>query len=106
MSNKHLETNVPSSIPERAEFEVIKHTKNAPNTLIVDGKKLKFGKMGAMKIKDAGLARAIEETYGKGGNHQAMVIPVEKRIETGHPRTFLVRLPPNMDGSWKGNKTE
>lgn len=99
-----LVTNVPSAIPERAEFEVIKNMKNTPNTLMVDGRPLTFGKSGGFKIKDPGLAHAIESLYGRDGDHSAMVIPIEKRVENGSPRTFLVKLPPNMDGRWKGNK--
>ena len=87
--------NTNASIPERQEFEVLQGTKNAPGGYIVDGKKLKFGRSGAFKLTDYGLAKELEARHGREGDHSLVIVPVEKRIEKGHPRTFLIRLPAN-----------
>ena len=89
-----LDTNTPT-VKTRQEYIVIPGTKPATKQrgVQVDGRKLDYGSAKAFKIKDGGLAREIEARHGREGDHSIVVVPIEKRVENGSPRTFLIKLP-------------
>jgi len=87
---KALETNSPVN-PDRTQFQIIRRTENAPETLTVGNKEYRMGQAG-MVIHDRGVANEIfQQHHGK----DLLVAPVEKPIEAGTRRTFTVRLPKN-----------
>lgn len=87
-----LETNTPA-VKSREEYIVIPGLRNSPTQIAIDKRELKMGSANAFKVKDGGLAREIEARHGREGDHSMVVIPIEKRVERGSPRTFRVRLP-------------
>ena len=80
-----------SYIPDRQEFEVVKRTKRSDVIGIKhEGKSYRFGQGNMFKVDDPGLARAIHDEHGQGGDGDVLVVPVERKIERGHTRTFVV----------------
>jgi len=67
-------------------FQVIKATTRNINSIKVDGKTMAFGpKYGAFEVRDAGLAREIETSYGpKGRDHPGQVVVVPCNNVRGH----------------------
>ncbi len=66
-----------------AMYEVVKSTRRDIKGIEVDGKKHMFGKDGAFRVNDAGVAREIDEAHGlEGGDRQVTVmkVPVRDKI--------------------------
>ncbi len=79
-----------------AVYEVIKSTTEPITGIEVDGKKHLFGKDGAFRVHDAGVAREIDETYGlEGGDKQVTIIKSPVRDST-HRYAFSMPR-----GDWK-----
>jgi len=79
----------------RQEFEILKRT---PRPEVVgikhEGRDYKFGQGNMFKTDDVGLAHAIHDEFGQGGDGDVLVVPVEKPAERGHTRTFQgLKLP-------------
>jgi hypothetical protein len=80
-----------ADIPTRQEYEVVKRTPRQDVVGIkIDGREFKFGQGNMFKTDDPGLARAIHDSQGQGGDGDVLVVPVEKPAERGHKRTFVV----------------
>lgn len=92
-----LTTNTDTAIPERNEFEILGTHEGSPHQIEIDGRVMRAGRSGAFRVHDAGLAREIDARFGHepGAPKDLLVVPVAKRQERGHQRTFLVRLPEN-----------
>lgn len=88
-----------SPIKERQTFRVIKRI---PDTRVkgikIDGKEFRFGQGNSFTVDDPGLAHAIHDNQGQGGDGDVLVVPTEKRIKPGTVRTWLgVKLPWHTD---------
>ena len=84
-----------SNIKTRQEFEIVKRT---PRSEVVglehEGRKYRFGQGNMFKTDDPGLAHAIHDQHGQGGNGDVLVVPVEKPSTPDHARTFQgIKLP-------------
>ena len=78
-----------ADIPARQEYEIIKRTKKSDVVGIVhDGVKHRFGQGNMFKINDTGLAHAIHDEHGQGGDGDVMVVPVQSKPDINHTRTF------------------
>lgn len=90
-----LTTNVDGPVKERAEFEVLPVHRNSPTEIEIDGRVMRAGRSGAFKVSDYGLAKEIDARYGhdKGGDKSLLLVPVQKRQDPDHARTFRVTLP-------------
>lgn len=101
---KTLDTNAPTGGVRRTKFQIMRRRPNAPYHVEHNGKTYKLGRSGAAHISDPGVARELFERHHAGvGNGDFLVAPVEKPIEPGHPRTWLVKLP--YEKGFTGNKT-
>jgi hypothetical protein len=84
----------------KERYEIMPRKINTPKVLILDdGRKVKLASQGATVIKDAGLARAIDQQYGldKRGRRlgDVLVIPVDNDHlhapgEAGHRFTHSI----------------
>lgn len=94
MPKSHLETN--GDIPERNVFEVIRCTPNAKDEYQVGKHTVSLRGTPKTFIEDKGVA---DELYARHspevGDGTLCVIPVEKRVQRGTRRTWLVSLPRN-----------
>ena len=79
-----------------ATYEVVKSTRKDIKGISVDGKQHLFGKDGAFRVNDAGVAREIDEAHGLEGGDRAvtvMKVPVRDKI---HRYAFSMPR-----GNWK-----
>ena len=81
-----------SIIPDRRRYQVLRTNTNRDVTGIKlgkNGKQFKFNKKSHdFYVTDTALAKEITDTHGQNGSQDVVVIPLEKNIEAGHPRTF------------------
>jgi len=101
-----LDTNVDGPVKERAEFEILPVNPNAPKHLNIDGHEIKFKRNGMAITDDIGLAREVDARVGTSGNKQYVVVPVQKREDPDHKRTFLVRLPDKLRENLRNARAE
>lgn len=79
-------------------WEVIKASKRPFSGIAGSGRWMEFGRSGAFKTSDAGLAREIDTKWGlEGGTGEVVVVEKEDRPEMGHRYMFTM---PEMP--WKG----
>ena len=55
-----------------------------------DGPELKFNSQGYVDTDDAGIAHAIHDSTGQGGDGDILVCPIETHPNPKHTRTFIV----------------
>ena len=96
IGDKKFETN--STVPERRYWQVMKRSKKRFNGVKVDGKGYKFNKQDFFETDDPGVAHAIHDSSGQGGTGDVLVIPLEKRADPVHTRTFTVNVSFDKDG--------
>jgi len=96
------------TVKSRAQFEILPRDTHAPAVVEIDGRQMKWGSSGAFTTSDVSLAREIDARYGRDsdGLPSVMVVPVERRQEPGHQRTFAVRLPKNYKRKEQTNDAE
>ena len=66
------------------KWEVIRATRRPLESIEVDGKKMKFGKDGAFRVSDEGVAAAIREEYAKKGDVTVTRIRYPGAHDRGH----------------------
>jgi len=76
-------------------FEIVNNNPKKLKDIKVGGRNLKFNKQGMVQIRDAGLARDIQQSIGQDGSRDAVVIDVPNNDERG---IQLFSLP---KGDWK-----
>ena len=81
------------------KWEVIRATRRDLPSLDVDGKQMNFGKDGAFRVNDEGVAAAIREEYAKKGDVTVTRIRYPGEHDRGH-RYFFGQLP---EMPWKEN---
>lgn len=69
---------------KRTTYEVIKATQRPMTGLELNGKKMKFSRQNALRIKDRAQAKDIEQKYGE----DVTVTPIEVTSEPGHKYRF------------------
>ena len=70
------------------KWEVIRATRRDLPGLDVDGKQMKFGKDGAFRVNDEGVAAAIREEYAKKGDVTVTRIRYPGAHDRGHRYFF------------------
>ena len=66
------------------KWEVIRATRRPLESLDVDGKQMRFGKDGAFRVNDEGVAAAIREEYVKKGDVTVTRIRYPGAADRGH----------------------
>ena len=66
------------------KWEVIRATRPPLESLDVDGKQMRFGKDGAFRVNDEGVAAAIREEYAKKGDVTVTRIRYPGAADKGH----------------------
>jgi len=74
------------------KWEVIKATTRDLPSLDVDGKEMRFGKDGAFRVNDPGVAEAIRQTYARTGDVTVTRVRYPSVHDRGH-RYFFGSLP-------------
>ena len=74
------------------KWEVIRATRRPLESVDVDGKQMKFGKDGAFRVNDEGVAAAIREEYAKKGDVTVTRIRYPGAADRGH-YYFFGQLP-------------
>ena len=74
------------------KWEVIKATTRDLPSLDVDGKEMRFGKDGAFRVNDPGVADAIRQTYARTGDVTVTRVRYPSVHDRGH-RYFFGSLP-------------
>lgn len=97
-----------SDHPERQEFEILKRSKRAEVVGFThEGRDYRFGQGNMVKIDDPGLAHAIHDELGQGGDGDVLVVPVEKPADHNHTRTFTgIKLPWHDETHRFGQRSE
>ena len=80
------------------KWEVIKATTRELDALDVDGKQMRFGKDGAFRVTDPGVAAAIRQTYGRRGDVTVTRIRYPHVSDRGHTYLFSVPALPWKEG--------
>ena len=93
------------------KWEVIRATRRDLPGLDVDGKQMKFGKDGAFRVNDEGVAAAIREEYAKKGDVTVTRIRYPGAADRGHYYFFgqLPEMPwkkENGNGETKAEEEE
>ena len=70
------------------KWEVIRATRRDLPSIDVDGKQMKFGKDGAFRVNDEGVAAAIREEYAKKGDVTVTRIRYPGAHDRGHRYFF------------------
>ena len=73
-------------------WEVIRATRRPLESVDVDGKQMKFGKDGAFRVNDEGVAAAIREEYARKGDVTVTRIRYPGAADRGH-YYFFGQLP-------------
>ena len=72
----------------KRRFEIVNNRTDLDG-VVVDGKKLKFGRSGAFTIDDPMKARDIQKEYGQDGNRDVIVVDTDDvKKEPGHTYQF------------------
>ena len=93
------------------KWEVIRATRRPLESVDVDGKQMKFGKDGAFRVNDEGVAAAIREEYARKGDVTVTRIRYPGAADRGH-RYFFGQLPEmpwkkeNGNGETKADEEE
>ena len=74
------------------KWEVIRATRRPLESVDVDGKQMKFGKDGAFRVNDEGVAAAIREEYARKGDVTVTRIRYPGAADRGH-YYFFGQLP-------------
>src|SRR4030067_3613547 len=85
--------------PAEHKWQDIRPTRRDLPGLDVDGKQMKFGKDGAFRVNDEGVAAAIREEYARKGDVTVTRIRYPGAADRGH-RYFFGQLP---EMPWKEN---
>jgi hypothetical protein len=92
MAKKYVDWN-----PDREGFvdhrwEVIKATTRDLPSINVDGKEMQFGREGAFRVSDPGVAAAIRQTYAQRGDVTVTRVRYPHQSDRGH-RYFFGSMP-------------
>ena len=82
------------------KWEVIRATRRPLESVDVDGKQMKFGKDGAFRVNDEGVAAAIREEYARKGDVTVTRIRYPGAADRGH-RYFFGGW---IEAPWKRSK--
>src|SRR4030067_854439 len=93
------------------KWEVIRATRRDLPSIDVDGKQMKFGRDGAFRVNDEGVAAAIREEYAKKGDVTVTRIRYPGAADRGHYYFFgqLPEMPwkkENGNGEKKADEEE
>ena len=82
------------------KWEVIRATRRPLESVDVDGKQMKFGRDGAFRVNDEGVAAAIREEYARKGDVTVTRIRYPGAADRGH-RYFFGGW---IEAPWKRSK--